>query len=177
MVPGRGKSVWSPAAAERFLGRLYQFERFCCVAAFSLLAFILFIDILLRTLLGHGLSWSHQLGVYANVVVALLGIGLASAKGAHLRPRFADGWLPASWEPFLQRLQPLVSAIIYLIFSVLSCVLIVETWQLQERSTVLQTPVWPVQLFLPLAFLIAVLRQCLFALYPQLQPQPSELAE
>ena len=147
------------------------------LALFVLLTTVLFLDILLRSLFGNGLAWSHQVGVYANVVVSLIGIGLASAKGVHLRPRFADHWLPASWQPALERLQHVATAIIFLLFAALSINLVSETWQLQERSTVLQTPVWPVQLLLPVAFALAVLRHLLFALYPQLQPAPSELAE
>lgn len=156
---------------------LHRVERWTCTIAFVVLASVLFLDVVLRTLLGNGLAWSHQAGVYANMVVSLLGIGLASASGSHLRPRFADHWLPASWEPLIERLQGLLSALLFLLFAVLATQLVVESIELQERSTVLQSLVWPVQSLLPLAFSIAFVRHLLFALYPQLSPVAQEVAE
>ena len=111
------------------------------------------------------------------MVVSLLGIGLASASGSHLRPRFADRWLPRHWEPVIVRLQALLSALAFLLFAALATQLVAESIDLQERSSVLQTLVWPVQSLLPLAFAIAFVRHLLFALYPQLQPPAQEIAE
>jgi TRAP-type C4-dicarboxylate transport system permease small subunit len=100
----------------------------------------------------------------------MFGIGLAAASGAHLRPRFADNWLPTTWQPALAVLQPLVTAVIFFLFALLAIQLVAESYQLAERSTVLQTPVWPMQCLLPLAFLQAALRYGLYALHPSLQP-------
>jgi TRAP-type C4-dicarboxylate transport system permease small subunit len=164
-------------SAKTILKTLQRVEIFLCIVAFAVMASVLMLDIIFRTFLGNGLAWSHQVGVYANIVVSLLGLGLASANGSHLRPRFADNWLSRSWEPVIQRLQQLVTALFFLFFAALAGQLIIESYQLQERSTVLQTLVWPVQLLLPLAFGLGAIRHGLYALYSELQPTPSELAE
>ncbi|ARN73448.1 TRAP transporter small permease [Oceanicoccus sagamiensis] len=161
--------------AQSFLAGLGRLERLFCLSALAVLALVLFVDVMLRTFLGNGLAWAHQTGVYANIVVSMIGIGLASAHGSHLRPRFADHWLPAGWEPLMLRLQPLVTALLFLFFFVLSLQLVLETYALAELSTVLQTPVWPVQSLLPLAFGLACIRYFLFALFPELQPANSEV--
>ncbi len=161
--------------AQTFLAGLGRLERMLCISALAALALVLFIDVLLRTVLGNGLAWAHQTGVYANMVVSMVGIGLASASGAHLRPRFADQWLPARWEPVIVRLQALVTALLFLFFFVLSLQLVMETYALAERSTVLQAPVWPVQSLLPLAFGVAFIRYLLFAVFPDLQPANKEV--
>ena len=82
---------------EMFLNRLAVFERWITGSAFVLLIVIVFADVAVRELTGAGLHWARQAGVYANIFVVMLGFGLASASGSHLRPRFADHWLPASW--------------------------------------------------------------------------------
>ena len=161
--------------ARSFLTGLGRLERLLCLSALAVLALVLFTDVLLRTLLGNGLAWAHQAGVYANIVVSLIGIGLASANGSHLRPRFADSWLPQSWEPVLERLQSLTTALLFLFLFVLSLQLVLETYALAELSTVLQTPVWPVQSLLPLAFGLAFIRYLLFALFPELRPANKEV--
>ncbi len=161
--------------AQSFLAVLGRLERMLCLSALAVLALVLFVDVLLRTVLGNGLAWAHQTGVYANIVVSLMGIGLASANGSHLRPRFADQWLPAAWEPVIVRLQALVTALLFLFFFILSLQLVMETFALAELSTVLQTPVWPVQSLLPLAFGLAFIRYSLFAIYPALRPANQEV--
>ncbi|WP_101759102.1 TRAP transporter small permease [Oceanicoccus sp. KOV_DT_Chl] len=152
------------------LAILNHIERVLCNSALALLALVLFADVLLRTLFGNGLSWAHQVAVYANIVVSLLGLGLASANGSHLRPRFADHWLPRAWEPQIQRLAALLSAMLLGFFAFLGVQLVLESYALAEKSSVLLIPVWPVQLLLPLAFVLSSIRYLLFSFYPALQP-------
>lgn len=127
-------------------------------AAFAILASVIFADVLVREFTGSGLSWARQIGVYANVVVTIIGIGLASAGGTHLRPRFTDHWLPAAWDPWLTRIGELLTALFCLAFAWLALGVVRETYELDERSVVLRLVVWPFQSVLPIAFLLAALR-------------------
>ena len=154
------------------LAWLDRWERRLCVTAFAVLAALLFGDVLLRELSGNGLPWSHQAGVYANLVVALFGMGLAASAGSHLRPRFADHWLPQSWEPMLVRCSYLVSALALLLFAALALQLSLETRALAETATVLRIPLWPLQLLMVISFCSAALRYLCFSLQPQLAPDP-----
>ena len=90
------------AGAESFLRSLARLERLVASLAFLLLVTVVFVDVVNRELTGTGLHWALQIGVYANFFVVMLGIGVASAGGAHLRPQFADHWLPARFEPVLR---------------------------------------------------------------------------
>lgn len=156
--------------ARAFLARLAQAERLITFAAFLVLIAVVFVDVLNRELTGSGLHWASQAGVYANVVVVMLGLGVASATGAHLRPRFADGWLPARLDAPMRHLQELLMALFCAVLAVLGADIVLETWRLGEVSPVLGNPVWPVQLIVPLAFGLAALRHGLYALWPSLRP-------
>ena len=147
-----------------------RFERIVSFAAFLCMIAVVFADVVSRELTGSGLHWAGQLGVYANIVVVMLGIGLASAQGSHLRPRFADHWLPARWNPVLDRIADGLMAVFCGGFALLSGLVVAETAVLGERSGVLGTLVWPVQLVFPLAFGLATLRHALYALWPELSP-------
>lgn len=138
--------------------------------AFMALVTVVFLDVLSRELTGAGLHWAGQTGVYANIVVVLFGLGLASAGGQHLRPRFADGWLPENWAPVLIRLQQGLMSLFCLGFALLAVDIVLETRRLGEVSPVLGNLVWPIQLVLPLAFLIAFIRHLLFTVWPDLRP-------
>ncbi len=160
----------SYAAARRWLKLCGRFERVVSFTAFLCMIAVVFADVVSRELTGSGLHWASQLGVYANIVVVMLGIGLASAKGSHLRPQFADRWLPARWDPLLRRVGDALMATFCAGFALLAGEVVARTLELGERSSQLGTPVWPVQAVIPLAFGLAAVRHALYAIYPQLAP-------
>lgn len=159
-----------PATLLRSLDR---FERSACSAAFFVLACLLIADVALREMLGQGLAWSRQAGLYANLVVSLFGMGLAASAGSHLRPRFADHWLPERWQPAMVRIGWLVTALAFLGFAALATQFVLETAAMEEQATVLRIPLWPVQALIPLAFAYCALRYLCYACSPQLAPDPS----
>jgi TRAP-type C4-dicarboxylate transport system permease small subunit len=163
----------SPVWPVAVLNGLQRLEKLLVVAAFLLLVVVVFGDVVSRELTGAGLYWASQVGVWANVLVVMAGFGLASADGAHLRPRFTDSWLPRSWEPALCRAQHLCMALFCVAIGMLAARVVFGTWQLGEVSLELFMPVWPVQLFLPLAFAAATVRHLLYAFFPELRPGDS----
>jgi TRAP-type C4-dicarboxylate transport system permease small subunit len=100
----------------------------------------------------------------------MIGFGMASSGGTHLRPRFADHWLPADWEPVLVRLQEAMMALFCLGFAVVAFQVLAQTYAIHERSVVLQVAVWPFQAVIPVVFVIAAVRHGLYAAQPQLRP-------
>ena len=156
------------AALARLLERIGRLERLLCAAAFVLMSTALFADFILREIRGEGLFWARQVAVYAGIALAMLGIGLASSSGAHLRPRFADQLLPASWDAAISRLGELTTAALCLLFAGLALQLSIESQRLGEMATVIRIPIWPVQLLIPLAFLLAAIRHGLYGWMPSL---------
>lgn len=159
--------------ARSLLAQLDRVERGVTFAAFLVLIAVVFLDVMSRELTGSGLHWASQAGVYANVIVVMVGLGVASSTGAHLRPRFADRWLPARFNAPLERLQELLMALFCAIFAGLGIDIVMETWRLREVSPALGNPVWPVQSIVPLAFALAALRHGLYTLWPGLRAGPA----
>ncbi len=159
-------------AAQIWLRACSRFERGLTFLAFMLVIAVVFADVVSRELVGTGIHWARQAGVYANVFVVMFGIGLASADAAHLRPRFADGWLPSAWSPVIDRISEFLMAAFCGAFAWVALGVVAETFSLQERSAVLRTLVWPVQAALPIAFSLAAIRHCLYGLFPVLRPSP-----
>ncbi|MCP5360413.1 MAG: TRAP transporter small permease [Steroidobacteraceae bacterium] len=160
--------------AAAFGARLLAALRVCEVAltsaAFAVLVTVVFADVAWRWLSGSGLIWAREVGVFANIVLTILGIGIASADGTHLRPRFFDRIFPAAWDGALTRLQELLTALGFAVLAWIAIAVVHETWQLEDRSIVLRWLVWPVQLVLPLAFVLGTLRHGIFAAFPPLRP-------
>lgn len=176
-VRDSGTTMTAPPKIGRFLEGLRASERVITFVAFCVLIAIVFADVAFRELTGSGLHWARQVGVYANIFVVMLGFGLASAEAAHLRPRFADGWIPARLERFMPHVQEGLMALFCLAVSGVALAVVIETFQLQERSVVLRMLVWPVQAVIPLAFLIAAVRHGCYAVWPALAPTPPSPVE
>lgn len=158
--------------ARAILERIGQLERAVAFSAFLVLIGVLFADVASREVTGAGITWARQIGIYANLFIILAGIGIASARGAHLRPRIADRWFPAPWNPLLDRLQDAFMAFFCLSLAILAALAVAETRLLDERTANPRWLVWPFQAFLPLTFLIACLRHALYAGIPGLAPRP-----
>jgi TRAP-type C4-dicarboxylate transport system permease small subunit len=160
--------------ARKLLAWVARAERFLSFAAFMVLIAVVFADVVSRELTGTGLHWARQAGVYANLFVVMFGIGVASAHGAHLRPRFADRWLPGEWEPALVRIQEGLMAVFCLGFAAVALWVVMESYALGERSVALRIAIWPFQAIIPLVFLIAAFRHGAYAAYSSLRPIETE---
>ena len=163
------------SGAARLLRAISAFEKLLVCSAFLVLAAVIFADVVSREVTGSGLFWASQIGVWANVIVVMAGFGLASADGSHLRPRFADSWLPATWQPLVAMLQHALMALFCLAIGLLSARVVIGSWRLGEVSLDLFVPIWPVQAFLPLAFLLGCLRHAVFAAQPHLRPDENNV--
>ncbi len=156
--------------AERLLAVLGRIEQGVCAAGFLTLTVVLAADVASRELTGAGLVWARQVGVYANLLLTLAGIGLASASGTHLRPRFADRWLPSGMAHAMPRLQEATMSGACAFFALLGAVATHETYSLAERTALPSWPIWPFQLVIPLVFAVAAFRHGCYARWPSLRP-------
>ena len=166
----------SVSRAGRVLGIINSAERAIAFLAFMVLVLVVFLDVASREVTGTGLHWALQIGVYANLFVVMAGLGVAAANGAHLRPQFADGWLPRAWEPWLVRLQEAVTTLFFIGFALVGAIVVAETRELGERAPVLGNLIWPLQGLIPAAFLLAAIRHGFYAAWPDLRPPSAATA-
>lgn len=158
---------WARAA----LRNLLALESAVLLAAFAVLILVTFADVALRTISGSGLLWSRDVGIYANIWLSMLGIGIASSQGSHLRPRFLDSWVRPGWHVWLPRVQELLAAAGFLALAVIAARVVADTRALGDSNSVLRWPVWICQLCMPIALGFAAFKHSLFALYPALRPE------
>ena len=64
----------SPPLVYRLLDSVRTLERVITCAAFAVLATVIFVDVAVREFTGTGLIWAREVGVYANIMVTLVGI-------------------------------------------------------------------------------------------------------
>ena len=156
---------------ERILGTLLRIEGTVAAIAFLAAASAILADVIGREIFGHGIWGAAKFAVFASVVAGFLGIGLATHAGMHLRPRFADGWIPARFEPAMKRISALIGALLFCLLGVLSWIYVRETFAFGQRAPVLDWPLWAVQIVMPYAFFSNGLRHLIYAIRPDLVPE------
>jgi TRAP-type C4-dicarboxylate transport system permease small subunit len=178
----------APAGARRFVERWHRAECIIAVAAFSLIAGLLILDVAGREVLGPIYKWfnikgttgiygAQKLSVYALVLASFCGIGIATATASHLQPRVGYGWIPQAWAPGMDRLADLLTGIFMLIVAYYGFVFVHSTMTTGLRAQAFNIPAWPFQLAIPLGFLSAGVRYFCFAVWPGLRPVPPEFQE
>lgn len=160
-------------AAEKFLKGLGWLERTVILVSFAVMAGALMADVLSREILGRGIFGAPQVGVFAMIVMSFFGIGLASASGGHLRPRFADRLVPRAWDSFMDRLAEFLFALFCAGFGVIAVLVVRESFDLGDVAPVLRWPIGPFQAVIAAAFFIAAIRHALYGFYPALKPLPA----
>lgn len=178
-----------PPAVRRAVEAWHTGECWLAVAAFGFIAAILLLDVIGREFVGPllrlvgldpgatGIFAAQKLSVFALVIGSFAGIGIATATGTHIVPRFAHGWVPAAWGPVMDRLADVLTGIFLIGVVWFGFKFVGSSFKTDLRAPVLDWPVWPVQLFIPLGFLSAAGRYFLYAVWPALKPLPPEFQE
>lgn len=164
-------------AMARFLRWLYRIEATVCVVAFLIVAGALMADVLAREFFGNGIFGAQRLAVWAAAIAGLGGFALVTAEGGHLRPSFADGWVPKRWDAHVNRIADVLSGAICLWFAWYAVEFVLEVRRLGERGMAIPILTWPIQCVIPWMFISSGLRYAIYAIWPGLRPAPKgELA-
>ncbi|QQS13302.1 MAG: TRAP transporter small permease [Rhodospirillales bacterium] len=179
----------APEGIRRIIDGWHRLECWIAVAAFSFIAIIMVLDVFGREIVGPffrlinvdigptGIFAAQRLAIFALVIGAFLGVGIATATGSHLVPRVAFNWIPARLGPAMDRIADLLTGIFLLGFVWFGFVFIQSTYAANLRTPVLDWVVWPIQMAIPLGFLSAALRYLVFAAWPGVRPKPPEFQE
>jgi TRAP-type C4-dicarboxylate transport system permease small subunit len=178
-----------PENVRRLVEAWHKAECWVAVLSFGFIAAILVLDVLGRELAGPllrlagfepgatGIFASQKLSIFALVIGSFAGIGIATATGAHIVPAFASGWVPARWEPLYARAADVLTGCILVAVAWFGLKLVGSSFRVDLRAPVLDWPVWPIQLAIPLGFLSAAGRYLIYAVWPVLKPSQPEVQE
>lgn len=160
-----------PRWAERVLAYVFALESVIAVVGYAIVAGLLVVDVALRELVGTSVYGAQRISVYVMIITGFLGLGLASAQGRHLRPRFADGLIPTGLTQAATRLGDLIMTAVLLGFAWIGVRFVLEAHEFEDMARIIDIPLWYLHLIVPYAFATTALRYALFALYPALRPE------
>jgi len=179
----------APPAVARLLAGWHWLECAVAMLAYAVISILLISDVFGREFLGPmlhvlgfeagatGLYGSQKIALYAMIIGSFLGLGIATATGAHLLPRVAFGWIPASWGPHVDRIADVLTGAVICVIAWYAWIFVQSTREAGTLGPVYDIKVWIVQLIIPIGYLSAGLRYFIFALWPAARPRPSEFQE
>jgi TRAP-type C4-dicarboxylate transport system permease small subunit len=178
-----------PEDVRRLVEVWHKGECWVAVLAFGFMTALMLLDVLGREFVGPvlrllgfdpgatGIFSAQKLSVFLLVIGSFAGIGIATATGAHIVPSFGAAWVPPEWRPLFDRVADLITGIFLLAVAWYGLKFVGSSFKTDLRAPVLDWPVWPIQLAIPLGFLSAAGRYVLYAAWPALRPQPLEFQE
>jgi TRAP-type C4-dicarboxylate transport system permease small subunit len=155
-----------------FLDWLLKVESVVAAIAYVIVTALLLGEIVAREVFLTAIWGSQKMAVFAAIIAAFLGLVLATADNVHLRPQFADRWIPQQFSGVADRLGDFISAAIFAAMGITASAYLYDTYANGDRAAVLYWPLWPIQLILPYAFYSCALRHLAFAIRPGLKPKP-----
>jgi TRAP-type C4-dicarboxylate transport system permease small subunit len=163
--------------ARRLLRALYLFMGAVATAFYAALALLLLADVVGREIFSQGIFGAQRVAVFFTIVAGNFGLALATASGAHIRPRVADHWIPERFGPAMDRAADVITAAVLLGVAYFACQLVQESFDFETVSPTIDWPIWPVQAVIPFGYAIAALHYLIFALYPALRPRQQQVSE
>jgi TRAP-type C4-dicarboxylate transport system permease small subunit len=163
--------------AAALLKNISKLERVLTTFGFIAMTLILFADVVARELTHSGLITARQYGVYANIVVVMFGLGIASANDAHLRPRFVDSLMSSQFKAATEKLRQATTALFAWACAWLCAWVTLESYQLYEVSALTNMPIAPFMAVMPCAFTLMAIRHSIYVIWPgmaQTEIDPSE---
>lgn len=155
---------------EAILKRLYQIESVVAASAYGVLSMTILVDVIAREVFSFPILGTQRFAVYMSIIAGFFGIGLAAAAGGHIRPRLADKWLPAAWNPQVNRISDLLSSLIFAVTAYFAFEFWHTGFSMGDTAPVLGWPLWPIQIIIPYAFCSTAFRYLMYAFFPGLTP-------
>jgi len=146
-----------------FLRFLMKVEAVVAACAYAVTAGLLLADVIAREFFAQALWGAQQTAVLCSILAAMIGLTLATGRGAHFRPEFADGVLPF---PAVDRLGDLISAVLLAVFCYFAIEFVQESRSFSDRVAVVNILLWPVQIVVPYALASSALKHLVFAWAP-----------
>ena len=153
-----------------FLKNLDQAEYIVATVAYTLVATIVFADVLLREFSEVVMIGSKRYAVYLANLATFVGMGLAVSTGSHLRPNVLDKIFPHALDSVVNRIADIIAAAFFIIAGFYAIRFVQTSYDEGFRATVTDWPLWVIQLALPYGLMSAACRHLFYAIKPAVRP-------
>ena len=121
-----------------------------------------------------GIFGATKMAVFAAIVAGFIGLSLATAANAHIRPAFMDFVFQGRAERGANRVGDAFACVFFCAAGVFAILFVMQSYEYKEKAAVIYWQLWPIQLVIPYAFFSTAIRHGVFAIWPGLKPNAEE---
>lgn len=140
-------------------------EVYICVALMSIMAILIFVQVVFRYVLGNSLSWSEELARYIFIWLIYIGISYGCKLRKHIK-------IEAALYLFPKKVRPYITILGDILFFAFCCYIMwtgyrycVTTAELGKYSPALKIPFQYVYLSIPVGFTMSSIREIQTIIY------------
>lgn len=142
----------------RTLDAMLRVEEEMIGVAFLSLAFMAFMQVVLRYMLGTAISWLEEVTRFTMVMVTFFGAALGVKRGGHFGVEILTNVLPARQVHLLEAVTCLVSAVFILVITYYGIVFTGNVRKFGQTSPALQLPMFIPYAIVPVSGILMTVR-------------------
>ena len=142
-----------------------KFEAILCMILMAVMTVIIFIQVIMRYIVGDALSWSEELSRYLFIWLIYLGIPLAAKHMKHIRIEAPLALFPKRARKYVVILGDLLFLAFSVIIAVTSYSLVLKQYASGQTSPAMGIPMWIVYLVPCVGFALTSIREIQVIVY------------
>ncbi len=152
---------------------LEKIEKFVACVAVSIMAVLVFVNVIARYVFGDSLAVSDELSTYLFVLMSFMGTAIAARRKAHLGLSIVTDRVSPRARMIINEVMYAISALFCLLIVIFGVQMVISQYQMGQETATMQWPEWIYGSFVPIgaAFAMLAFLQTMVQMYKDYQAE------
>ena len=152
---------------------LEKIDKFVACVAVSIMAVLVFINVIARYVFGDSLAVSDELSTYLFVLMSFMGTAIAARRKAHLGLSIVTDRVSPRARMIINEVMYAISALFCLLIVIFGVQMVISQYQMGQETATMQWPEWIYGSFVPIgaAFAMLAFLQTMVQMYKDYQAE------
>ena len=152
---------------------LEKIEKFVACVAVSIMAVLVFVNVIARYVFGDSLAVSDELSTYLFVLMSFMGTAIAARRKAHLGLSIITDRVSPRARMIINEIMYAISALFCLLIVSFGVQMVISQYQMGQETATMQWPEWIYGSFVPIgaAFAMLAFLQTMVQMYKDYQAE------
>lgn len=152
---------------------LEKIEKFVACVAVSIMAVLVFVNVIARYVFGDSLAVSDELSTYLFVLMSFMGTAIAARRKAHLGLSIITDRVSPRARMIINEVMYAISALFCLLIVIFGVQMVISQYQMGQETATMQWPEWIYGSFVPIgaAFAMLAFLQTMVQMYKDYQAE------
>lgn len=134
-----------------------KFEKFVACAAVSVMAVLVFVNVIARFVFNHSLAVADEMSSYLFILMSFMGTAIAARRKAHLGLSIVTDRLSEKAAKTLNIVMYLIAALFCLLIVIFGIEMVMSQYAMGQETATMQWPEWIYGLFVPVGAAFALI--------------------